>query len=36
MVYDMLLKESEVTWQDILHQLVKEEQMDPWDVDLFF
>ncbi|HIH59388.1 MAG: segregation and condensation protein A [archaeon GW2011_AR17] len=34
MVYDMLLKESEVTWQDILHQLVKEEQMDPWDVDL--
>src|SRR3989338_8648468 len=34
MVYDMLLKESEVTWQDILHQFVKEEQMDPWDVDL--
>lgn len=34
MVYDLLLKESEVTWQDILHQLVKEEQMDPWDVDL--
>ncbi len=34
MVYDMLLKESEVTWQDILHQLVKDEQMNPWDVDL--
>ncbi len=33
-IYDMLLKESEVTWQDILHKLIKEEQMDPWDVDL--
>ena len=33
-IYDMLLKESEVTWQDILQRLVKEEQMDPWDVDL--
>ncbi|MDP3728499.1 MAG: ScpA family protein [bacterium] len=33
-IYDMLLKESEVTWQDILHNLVKDEQMDPWDVDL--
>jgi len=33
-IYDMLLKQSEVTWQDILHKLVKEEQMDPWDVDI--
>src|SRR3989338_5340831 len=33
-IYDMLLKESEVTWQDIIHNLVKDEQMDPWDVDL--
>lgn len=33
-IYDLLLKESEVTWQDILHNLVKDEQMDPWDVDL--
>ncbi len=33
-IYDMLLKENEVTWQDILHNLIKYEQMDPWDVDL--
>ncbi|MBI5797757.1 segregation/condensation protein A [Candidatus Woesearchaeota archaeon] len=33
-IYDMLLKENEVTWQDIIYKLVKDEQMDPWDVDL--
>lgn len=33
-IYDLLLKESEVTWQEIIHNLVKDEQMDPWDVDL--
>jgi segregation and condensation protein A len=33
-IYDMLMKESEVTWQDIIHDLIKKEQMDPWDVDV--
>ena len=33
-IYDMLLKESEVTWKDIIYNLVKTEQMNPWDVDL--
>lgn len=33
-IYDLLLKESEVTWQDIIHNLIKTEQMDPWDVDI--
>lgn len=33
-VYDLLLKENEVTWQDIIHNLIKTEQMDPWDVDI--
>ena len=33
-IYDMLLKESEVTWQDIIYDLIKKEQMDPWDVDI--
>jgi segregation and condensation protein A len=28
------MKESEVTWQDIIHDLIKKEQMDPWDVDV--
>ena len=33
-IYDLLLKESEVTWQDIIYNLIKTEQMDPWDVDI--
>ncbi len=33
-IYDLLLKESEVTWQDIIYNLIKTEQMDPWDVDV--
>ncbi len=33
-VYDILMKENEVTWQDIIHNLVKSEEMDPWDVDI--
>ena len=33
-IYDMLLKENEVTWKDIIYNLVKTEQMNPWDVDL--
>ncbi len=33
-VMDVLLKEDEITWQAILQDLVKTQQMDPWDVDL--
>ncbi|MBS3162755.1 segregation/condensation protein A [Candidatus Woesearchaeota archaeon] len=33
-IYDMLLRESEITWKDIIYDLIKKEQMDPWDVDL--
>jgi len=33
-IYNMLLKESEVTWKDIIYNLIKTEQMDPWDVDI--
>ena len=33
-IYDMLLKENEVTWQDIIYNLVKNEQMKAWDVDV--
>jgi segregation and condensation protein A len=28
------MKENEVTWQDIIHNLVKSDEMDPWDVDI--
>tara|TARA_Y100000310_G_scaffold343984_1_gene454364 strand:- start:3393 stop:4106 length:714 start_codon:yes stop_codon:yes gene_type:complete len=33
-IYDMLLKEGEITWQDIIYDLVKSEQMKAWDVDI--
>ena len=33
-LYDMLLKEDEITWQTIIYDLIKTEQMDPWDIDL--
>lgn len=33
-IYDMLMKKDEVTWQSILYDLVKSEQMDPWDIDI--
>ncbi|MBT3395474.1 segregation/condensation protein A [archaeon] len=33
-ILDMLLKEDEITWQNILYDLIKSEQMDPWDVDI--
>ena len=33
-ILDMLLKEDEITWQNILYDLVKTEQMNPWDIDI--
>jgi len=33
-ILDMLLKRDEITWQNILYDLVKTEQMDPWDIDI--
>jgi len=33
-IFDMLMKEDEITWQTILYDLVKSEEMDPWDIDL--
>ena len=33
-ILDMLLKEDEITWQTILKDLVKSEEMDPWDIDI--
>ncbi|MDP4012364.1 MAG: segregation/condensation protein A [Candidatus Nanoarchaeia archaeon] len=31
---DMLMKKDELTWQTIIQDLVKSEQMNPWDVDI--
>jgi segregation and condensation protein A len=33
-IFDLLLKEEEVTWKTILFDLVKTEQMNPWDVNV--
>ena len=31
---DILLKEDDYSWQELLLELVKQEGMDPWDIDI--
>ena len=33
-ILDMLLKRDEITWQTIIYDLVRSEQLDPWDIDI--
>ncbi|MBI2507714.1 segregation/condensation protein A [Candidatus Woesearchaeota archaeon] len=33
-IFELLLKEDEITWQTILYDLVKTEEMNPWDIDI--
>jgi len=33
-VFELLFKEDEISWQSILYELVRTEQMDPWDIDI--
>lgn len=33
-LYEMLLNEDEITWQSIIYDLVKTEEMNPWDIDI--
>ncbi|MBU1245688.1 MAG: segregation/condensation protein A [Nanoarchaeota archaeon] len=33
-ILEMLLKKDEITWQTLLYDLVKTEQMNPWDIDI--
>jgi len=33
-IFSLILENDEITWQTIIAKLVKEEQMDPWDVDV--
>ncbi|PIN73890.1 hypothetical protein COV20_02120 [Candidatus Woesearchaeota archaeon CG10_big_fil_rev_8_21_14_0_10_45_16] len=33
-IFDMLLEEEEISWKNILYDLVKSEQMDPWDINI--
>ena len=33
-VFQLLFEEDEITWQNILYDLVTKDNMDPWDVDI--
>jgi len=33
-LFDMLFDQDEVTWQTMLYDLVKSDQMDPWDINI--
>ena len=33
-IFEILFDKDEITWQSILYELVKTNQMDPWDVDI--
>ncbi|MFA6072723.1 MAG: ScpA family protein [Candidatus Woesearchaeota archaeon] len=33
-IFALLFEKDEITWQDIIYDLIKTEQMDPWDVDV--
>ncbi|MGM5485154.1 MAG: segregation/condensation protein A [Nanobdellota archaeon] len=33
-IFDILMKEDEITWKSIIFDLVKKEDMDPWDLDI--
>jgi len=33
-IYDMLINKDEVTWQTLIMDLIKTEQMNPWDIDI--
>src|SRR3989339_630297 len=33
-IYAMLMDQDEITWQTILLELIKSEEMDPWDINI--
>lgn len=33
-IYEMLINKDEITWQTLIYELVRTEQMDPWDIDI--
>jgi chromatin segregation and condensation protein Rec8/ScpA/Scc1 (kleisin family) len=33
-IFEILFNKDEVTWQSLLYELVKTEQMDPWDINV--
>jgi segregation and condensation protein A len=33
-LFDIIFKENEITWQAMIYELVKKDQMNPWDIDI--
>jgi segregation and condensation protein A len=33
-IFSILFNQDEVTWQEIIHELIREEQMDPWNINV--
>ena len=33
-LFEMLMQRDEITWQTIIYDLIRTEQMDPWDIDI--
>lgn len=33
-IFNLLYSQDEVTWQRLLHELIKKEEMNPWDIDI--
>ncbi len=33
-IFDLLLKKDDITWQTIIYELVRSEEMNPWDIDV--
>lgn len=33
-IFELLVEQDDITWKDILYDLIRTEQMDPWDVDM--
>ena len=33
-IYEILMNRDEITWQNLIYDLIKSERMDPWDIDI--
>ena len=33
-IYNLLIQKDQITWQTIIYDLIKSEQMNPWDIDI--
>lgn len=33
-IFELLLNKDDITWQTLIYELVRSEQMDPWDIDV--